>query len=88
MKARHKIRLLRLANNMKTMHYLSSFIEEMGEISNRVNAHAQEMDSALKSRDISALSAAIVANKKTASRMEVLLQRFERIVAKMNEDAQ
>ena len=73
---------------MKTMHYLSSFIEEMGEISNMVNAHAQEMDAALKARDISALSSAIVANKKTASRMEVILQRFERIVAKMNEDNQ
>lgn len=57
----------------------------MGEMSNKANSHAKAMDSALKSRNIGDLSSAILENRKTAERMEVLLQRFERIIRKLTE---
>lgn len=87
MKAIHRIRLLKVANEAKFLHILSSFVEEMGEISNKVNAQAQAMDAALKSRDIGGLSSAIIENKKAAERMEVMMQRFERIVRKLTGEA-
>lgn len=59
----------------------------MADFSDKLNASASIMSKALQDRNVDSLSQSLVENKKTTSELSFVLQRYQRILFKLESEA-
>jgi hypothetical protein len=80
-----KARILRVADTIRIFRYYEELVSDLARFSNVWNTTSEQMKKGLQTRDVDMLSRAILENVKEAGRFSSVLQRHERIVAKMGD---
>jgi hypothetical protein len=80
-----KARILRVADTVRVFRYYEELVKDMARFSNIWNSTSDQMTKGLQDRDIDMLSKAILEGRKEAARLSYVLQRHERVVAKLGD---
>lgn len=82
-----KARILRVADQVKVVNHYRELVEAMAKISDEWNSSSSLMQKAMETRDVGLLSKAILENNKQAKSMNYIMERHERIAAKLGEQS-
>lgn len=83
MDPRLRVRIVRIASEIRYLRHYRSLVHAMGDISDAMNASASDMKAAMEGRDVDRLSRAIMNVNKVAKELEFVVQGHTRIIQNM-----